>query len=386
MEDKTENGAIEFTFLTLCCKPIHSQKEIEYLTILLETTQLDQQKLLKLAYAHAVFPLLYKTLYKLFPHHTLIEEIKPYYLAHVQYNMAMTTALSKIVSKFKEANIPVLHLKGPILSQQLYNDIGSRQFGDLDILIKKENLKDVLQLLEEAHYNPEIILQQETREVFFNAVNVLGFHHASSHTRIEVHWELLSKNYAIEWDTSLLWKASQTVSINNHSFNTLTKEHTLLYLCLHGSKHLFERLLWVCDIDRILRTQQNIQWVKVQQEAKSLGIMRMLFIGLSLSHTLFQTPLPTEIKEELLKDRDVEKIVNTIIHFNLYDGFKKKKGYQSFRLLYRMREKQKDKLRFLYSALFSTKFDDFKMVQLPSYLAFFYPIVRLVRLISKYIK
>ena len=386
MEYKTANRAIEFTFLTLCCKPMHSQEEIAYLTTLLETTQLDQQKLLKFAHAHAVFPLLYKTLFKLFPQHTLLDELKPYYLAHIQYNMAMTTTLCKIVSRFKEANIPMLHLKGPVLSQQLYDDIGSRQFGDLDILIKKENLKEVLQLLEKAHYNPEIILQKETREVFFNAVNVLGFHHASSNTRIEVHWELLSKNYAIDWETSLLWKTSNTVSINNHTFNTLSEEHTILYLCVHGSKHLFERLLWVCDIDRMLRTQKNIQWLNVQQEAKSLGIMRMLLIGLSLSHTLLQTPLPKEIKEEILKDSDVEKIVNTIIHFNLYDGSKKKKSYQSFTLLYRMREKKIDKLHFLYSALFSTKFDDFKMVQLPSYLAFFYPMVRLVRLISKYLK
>jgi len=386
MKHKITDKTIEFTFLILCCKTIHTQADIIHLTKLLNTTQFDQKKLLKLAYAHAVFPLLYKTLYKLFPNHPLVKRIKPYYISHVQYNMAMTSTLTKIVSKFKETDIHILHLKGPILSQKLYNDISSRQFGDLDILIKKNDLKEVLEYLKESHYNPEIVLKKDTKQVFFNAVNVLGFYNDSSKTRIEVHWELLSKNYAIYDDVSPLWKELSTVYINKNSFQTLNEEHTLLYLCVHGSKHLFERLLWVCDIDRTIRTQRKIQWGNLQKEAERLGVMRILLIGLSLTNTLLETPLAKEIEKEILKDIHVKKIVDIIIQLNLYEGSQKNKSYQTFILLYRMREKQIDKLRFLWYALVAIKFDDFKMLQLPSYLIFFYPILRLFRLMLKYIR
>ena len=114
-----------------------------------------------------------------------------------------------------------------------------------------------------------------------------------------MHWELLSKNYAIDWEEESLWEKKENIRINNKDIPVLPTEQLLLYLCAHGSKHLFERLEWICDIDRTVRSSLNINWELLINEAEKLGVKRMLYLGLALSQQFFYLELPEMIKENI---------------------------------------------------------------------------------------
>ncbi len=375
--------------LLLLIKSVHSapnSEDISSIKTLLSTLQENHSPLVKLAYRHAVFPLLYKTLKTHFPKHPLTLKLKPYYLNIVQTNMSITAELLKSIALLNTHHIPTLCFKGPLLSALAYGDITLRQYGDIDILIHKKDKEKAIALLKKEGYVPEIPLKKQTQKPFFNAVNVLGFHIPKKEVFIEVHWELLSKNYAIHWEESSLWEKRETLVIDKHPLETLSHTNHFLYLCTHGSKHLFERLSWVCDIDRYVQTQQNMDWKEIFTYAEQIGILRILCLSLHLSQTLLNTPLTKEIEKKIAQDSTVKALGQKLIALQFTNASPSPKGIHSFKMLLAMRENLSDKLRFIWYALFATKLDDFRAIQLPNYLAFLYPLIRPLRLAIKYFK
>ncbi|PTB83696.1 hypothetical protein C9926_01575 [Sulfurovum lithotrophicum] len=381
----TQHTPDEIQLLILCTKVSLSPEDILSIEDLSFKIEMPYHVLIKLAYQHAVIPQLYHTFKTNFPEHPITQITKPYYFSIIQTNMAMSSDLIKITELLNSQYIHTLCFKGPGLATQAYGDITLRQYGDLDILIRKQDKDKALTLLFQKKYIPEITLHPYSKKTFFSKVNVLGFQSPQKHVFVEIHWELLSKNYAIQWDESNLWEETQNIYINEKQLKTLSHTNHFLYLCAHGSKHLYERLSWVSDIDHYIQTQ-SLHWEEIFTEAKSLGIVRILLISLYLAKSLLNTPLPKEVTTKIAQDPIVKKIVKEIIFLHFSNILHNEKSIHSFRLLWNMREKVSDKLRFAWYALFATKLDDFRFIQLPPYLDFFYTVIRPLRLLIKYLK
>ena len=360
---------------------------------------LDQQTLseiLSLARIHCVLPLVYWAVQRhasdIIPK-VCLAELKQKNLHVVMQNMYMSAELVRVISLLQENGIQVLSFKGPALSRLAYGDIALRQYVDLDILIKKQDIVRSVALLTEDGYHPEITLPKGVNKAFYNRVNVIGL---SKNIYIEIHWALLSKNYAVDWSEESLWRDNDSVSIENAAVFMLSFNNHLLYLCVHGAKHLFERLEWVCDIDRMIRTRETMistqadqlaqEWSSLFEGAQALGIERMLLLGLSLAHQLLALPLPEEISAKVLNDSAVQALHQQIIDKNYSRPEGRGHSYSTFGLLWRMRENYVDRLRFAWRAMFAPKFDDFKAVQLPAGLVFLYPLIRPFRLFFKYFR
>src|SRR3712207_8653927 len=43
-------------------------------------------------------------------------------------------------------------------------------------------------------------------------------------------------------------------------FPYTTLFRSLLILCVHGTKHIWGRLSWICDVAELLRTQPDMDW------------------------------------------------------------------------------------------------------------------------------
>ncbi len=84
----------------------------------------------------------------------------------------------------------------------------------------------------------------------------LSLYHPKSGVHFEMHWSLMSEDYPMQIDLSSLWKHPQTVKINGKEISTFPTEELLLYLCIHGTKHLCERIEWIKDID-LVRMQDS---------------------------------------------------------------------------------------------------------------------------------
>ena len=366
---------------------LSSQKEVNIDAIqssVSNFTQEDFKQLHTLSHQHGLYPLLYaglKVANALPVSEELLNNFKKSSLRITQQNMLMSAELLNIMKLFQQSSVDAMAFKGPVLGQFAYESVTMRQYGDLDILIKKSDIQKSVALLVDQGYQPEIELNESTIDTFYTCVNVIGLQKGS--IRVEIHWELLSTNYAIDWDEHTLWSQSENITINRQSIKALSFENHILYLCAHGSKHLFERLEWICDIDRAIRSQERVDWQHLLVEAQKLGVERMLFLGLALAKLFFDLPLPQEIIEKSEADPQIKPLVQKVLSIH-YSKQKQSKSYSTFWLLWQMREKFTDRLRFAYRGLFAPKFDDFKFIQLPKQLTFLYPLIRPYRLITKY--
>jgi len=369
----------ELQFLIACCQHNLSKVEIAFIQSLMT----NDPSQIAVASQHGILPLVYKCIKQQCPTKN-IQHWQSAYQQIAHRNMLMTSELIKIIHLLQENNIQALSFKGPTLSQNAYGDITLRQYGDIDILIQAKDRSRMVARMKTHGYIPEIALKKETEETFFHCVNVLGFHHPRAMVHVEIHWALLSKNYAIRWDEATLWAQTSQCTIGQHTLPTLTPEALLLYLCTHSAKHLFERLEWICDIERSIRTYSTLNWEYLILEAEKMGITRILFIGLSLTQALFPLKLPHAVEKLYTHDTIVSKLTEKIIRMQFCNVGSKEKSHHSFFLLLAMRENLSDKLRFTYRALFSPKYDDFVFIQLPKKFSFLYLFIRPYRLIKKY--
>ena len=344
----------------------------------------EEEALLELAGRHGVLPLLYRRMKeRKDTGGSLSDKLRVLYRGIARENMLMSAELLRTLHLFDKEQIPFLAIKGPALALEAYGDLTLRQFGDLDLLISGEDRDRTLELLESAGWQSEIGLEGGRRRRFLNRVSVLGLHHRTSGVRLELHWELFPRNYALNWDSESFWREPSRVEINGAEVPVPRPEMHLLYLCAHGAKHLYSRLEWLTDIDHFIRRHPSLDWSEITTEAQRAGVQRMLFLSLGLSRGLLGTPLPPDVSHQT-ESRETLSISRRLLE-RWGSASVLEDATEFFRMHLAMRDGPRQRTRFLLAALFVPKFDDFRAVDLPPWLAFAYPFLRPLRLARKYL-
>ncbi len=291
-------------FVIACCQSELSDEDIVLVCNVLHIQHIPYETLLILAHQHGVLPLVYKTLKKLYEEEylpyvpytdTLITEAKDLYRAIAQKNMLMSAELIRMMKLFQANNIEALAFKGPALAQVAYGDITLRQYGDLDILIHRKDFRHIAALMQENGYSPHYPIETFAGDkVMFEMNNDCPFYDRNRGLAVEIHWDFFRK-LALPTERFSPWENTVTVMINGKDIRTLSSETHLLYHALHGAKHVWERLVWIVDIDRFIRSTPGLDWGKTIGMAKNMGAEKMFFSGLALAHNYFHTPLPDTI-------------------------------------------------------------------------------------------
>jgi hypothetical protein len=379
---------IELRCLIACCQEEPSIAEVKLVSDTIHKS--GTAPCISLAQKHGILPLLYQTVKNISNREQLVDNsavdlLKQAYLLTARSNMFMSAELLRIAKLFEANGLEMMAFKGPALAQEGYRDVTLREFSDLDILVKKADRSKAIQLLIEEGYIPEINLKIGTEAYFYDTVNVLGLYHAKTNLLIEVHWELLSKTYAIHWEEESLWQRKHSLVLNRQTIRVLSPEVHLLYLCIHGAKHLFERLEWINDINRFIRSHPEVDWNCLWELAAKQHTERMLLLGLNIAKKVCKVVLPSSIQIRLDEDQNVEALTATLLKVHIPHTLLEGKDISYPKMLWTMREKPRDRLRFLWHMFASPTIDDFKFVQLPRYLRALYPFIRVYRLSKKYL-
>lgn len=295
----------ELTFLITCCQPDKSKDDIDLIHSYLDTQDLEIKTMIKLANQHGILPIVYKALKKIsennaiFGTHydTILETLKSTYTQIVQKNMLMSAELIRIMKVFEENDIKALAFKGPTLSKIAYDDITIRQFSDLDILIPTKDLHHAASLLTQNNYTIHGSIDFLNDPIWIKGTKDMTLFHERKNVVIEMHWKLFHSTFTNYTEKVNIWDKTEKIKINNINIPTLNTNMLLTYLCIHGSRHLWERIEWITDIDRVIN-HREIEWNEVLKLADNFQSKTMLLLGLSLSHILLGTILPTEIQNK----------------------------------------------------------------------------------------
>ncbi|WP_415407171.1 nucleotidyltransferase family protein [Sulfurovum sp. CS9] len=384
-------------FLITCCQTNLSKEDIEFIHSYLNAERLELNALIGLANQHGILPLVYKTIKKLsedsflhdtkpstnhvspITYHEILSAFKQQYLLIAQRNILMSAELIRIIQLLEKNSIETLAFKGPTLSQMAYGDITLRQYVDLDVLVKKEDIYKIDALLKDRGYQRFLEITPVQEQVYMQYAHDLGLYHPKSGVHFEMHWSLMDEDYPMQIDLDAIWEDPQTVKINQQEIRTFPTEELLLYLCIHGSKHLWERIEWIKDIDLMIRTQ-DIDWEKVIKEAESSRFETMFYLGLSLTMQLFETPLP----ENITKHISAMKVLQPLSIFILQNWQTPKTAFQKTAAMLKLFPGLKERLIYLNKILIKPSFNEYWYIDFPKGFYWLYYFLRPYLLIKKY--
>src|SRR5262249_15320117 len=154
--------------------------------------------------------------------------------------------------------------KGPLLSRYLYGDLAMRSSGDIDLLVHREDVLAVRDLLVAHGYRVSTDLHWRSDSAYLRSRECeLSFTDASGAMSIDIHWRILHAYFPSPFDGLDVWTQLRKTPLAGREVSTLSPEHTLLLLCSHGSKHAFERLGWICDVARFVMISPNLNWPSI---------------------------------------------------------------------------------------------------------------------------
>ncbi len=315
--------------------------------------------LIETAARHCVIPLVFKNIEEYFSDQipkNIFLEMQSIFKDTATYNFVLSAQVIAIINALQENNLDILSYKGMTLAQLAYKDISLRQFGDIDILIRKEDFPKVKKALLEIGCRSAWDATDKQEKAALKYYYEYPFTYGENNTLVEVHWKFIEPFFAFDYATEDIWERVQNVQICGRDVPTLASEDYLIVLSSHGSKHFFERFSWVCDIARLVENTE-IDWDLMIERAKKVGALRMVWLGLWMARETLATKMPEEIYKQVSAEPEIQEIGKTFIENMFAESTEKQEWQEVAKIHMRMREKKKHKIIY-YKRLLSTKVID----------------------------
>jgi len=369
----------ETTFLVACLRRCFQPN-----SPLPSAAELNWDGLLDLAHRHTVAPLLYAMLHdaEVAPP-DFLNRLRGSVQAIARFNLSLSAELVRLLSIFGRHGIDVRPLKGPALSAALYGNLGFRTFADLDLLVRRKDVRPAKELVEAEGYRLISTLHWPVDSACLRArESELSFLHSDNRIVIDLHWRILPRYFPISFDVNQVWGTPRLVSLGGVEVPTLSPEHLLLFLCAHGTKHLWLRLGWICDLGRLIQLESGLDWADVLAEATRTHTRRMVSLGLLLAADLLGVEPPLEARP-FVDDRIARKLAGIIRQRVLIDAPFPPTGWDAGLLSVRALSRTSHRMSFVLGSL-SPSEAEYRSLPLPPVLYWLYFPFRPLRLTVKY--
>jgi hypothetical protein len=351
---------------------------------------IDWDLLLEQANWHCVSPLLYTVLRADAPDlvpAAALSSLRSRYELNFRHNLFMSGQMMQLVRKFRERNIPVIAYKGPALCSY-YQDLGLREFGDLDFLVAPGDVPRANEMLHLEGFHPHLYepCEQEPRTLPF----ARAFHYemvytsADASTKVDLHWALMPGFWALPNQVEEVWDRLQALPVAGGTVTTLGHADTLLLLCAHGAKHMWQSLGWICDLAALLHAVPGLNWHAISARAEKFRMKRALGLGLSLANSLLGAKLPAEVLRGIHEDHEIQKLAATVRKDLFAAEPQEESVLASCSFLMRTRENAKDAIRCGLERIFQPTMAEWQSIALPRILFPAYYFLRPMRLLTKH--
>ena len=347
---------------------------------------IDWQSLFRSADFHGISSVLYQNLAAcsdMVPPQVL-ESLRQRYATNVQKSLFLARELIRILDCARALGIELIPYKGVVLSEAYHGDMALRPAGDIDLFVRKRDLIRTRSALRELGYVPSLPILESSEADYIASGYEYSFDGPAGKHLLELQWALQPRYYAVDYDMDGLFARAADVVAAGRSLRIPSREDLLMVLCVHAAKHVWGRLIWLCDIAQILKRDLNFDAVLLR--AHELGIARILHVTLLLANRFIEAPIPGPVEPAIRADHAAsalaEEIASSVIPGVCWED--EKLSY--FRLMMRLRERRRDQLRFLMRLTFTPGPGEWQAVKLPRALSPLYRAVRMARLAARFIR
>src|SRR4030081_2809169 len=348
---------------------------------------INWSSLLDLAEQHGVAPLLCVVLSPIenkIPAEPM-RLLKQRYQTNIRKSLILAGELIRILDRIDALGVEAMPYKGLTLAETMYGNIALRPTGDIDLLIRPHDFLKIKNAVGELGYTPHMPLSEAEERAYLVSGYECAFDSSAGRNLLELQWALQPRFYAVDMDMDALFRRGVPATVAGRNVKTLSTEDMLIVLALHAAKHVWERLIWLCDIAQIVNLP-NLNWGCIVDHAKELGIVRILSITLQLTSTLLGVPPPRAVESESIKDAVSVALADEIRTRIVSRNPRPIESLAYFRLMMRLRERKADRLKFLQRLALTPGPVEWKAVRLPAPLFPLYRLVRLSRLAARLVR
>ncbi|RMD98763.1 MAG: hypothetical protein D6812_12895 [Deltaproteobacteria bacterium] len=330
--------------LLLRCARFHDDGNRARATSEALAEQSDPLRLMDLAARHGMMPLLYRHLAAHAPgalERGALRQLPAYCHATRFHNRLLARELLTACRMLHENGILAIPFKGPTLAVLAYGDLALRQFGDIDLMVPRRDARKARERLSEVGFMPARPLSAEREGIYLD--NYHAYSLEKGEIQLDLHWRLAQRSFAFDIDLSLLSGRLVSVRLLEEEIPTFAPSDLLLILAVHASKHLWTRLIWICDIAALVSRHPDVDWGALLAFARRCGARRMLLLALFLARHFCATELPEGVRAEVEKEPHLSPLAGNVEEALF--GERPVTPGDALRFHVRMRERFGDKLR-----------------------------------------
>lgn len=225
------------------------------------------------------------------------------FLTNLKRNLSMIGSLRPVLSAFQSGGIPCIVLKGIVLAERVYPNIGLRGMSDVDLLIRKKDLFRADAALTALGFASRDATPAEAVQNPVGYLASLEYRKAETaplNLNLHLHWHPVNTSvpataFVDQIDVDRLWEMSVETEVADCPVRMLCPEHLIIYLCEHALRvgHSFDRLILVCDIFYAIKAFETcIDWDFMIGESWRFNLSRFVYHGLSIvkHHTALSIP------------------------------------------------------------------------------------------------
>lgn len=249
----------------------------------------DWDAVLRTARRHEVFPLLGHSLKALGAGAVpapVLHRLQEWSYATAARNLFLSTELVRLLDGLRAQGVLGVPFKGPVLAAAAYGSPALRSFADLDVLVDVRDVPRARALLEREGYRPRLPAAGLRRLAYLQSECSCDYLREDGRVTVELHWGLMPRYFGFPLRLADVRDRLTSVSLGPTAVPSLGAEDLLLFLCLHGTKHRWASLKWICDVAELVGAQPALDWEAVGRRAAALGGERMLRLGLLLASDL----------------------------------------------------------------------------------------------------
>jgi len=374
----------EFHLLLACCSIGRADDDAGPLASLAGAS-IDWARVVRLAEHHGVGPILYRRLQGI-PEavpQAIRDELRQRYENNARRNLVFVAELFRVLDCFEAHGIEAIPYKGPVLAEAVYGDLALREFSDLDVLVRPQDVPRAKQALKTLQYAPNLDLSAAEERAYLRSGYELTFDGPLGKNLLEIQWAIVPRFFAVDFSVEDFFERATLVDLGGREVKTLSLEDLLLTLCVHAAKHAWTRLCWLRDI--AAATQQPLHWELLLERARRLGIRRILAVSLTLGSRLLGASAPENVMTSLGRDAMSNGLAEEIARHIPESEEYRTDTIDYFRLMLRLRERSLDRVRLVSRLAFTPSVNEWQLVRLPSALFPLYRVVRMYRLARRFL-
>ena len=161
---------------------------------------------------------------------------------------------------------------------------------------------------------------------------------------VELHWDLIQPCYSIQFEFQNIARRLEFLPVSGCRVPSIDRETLVLFLCVHGAKHSWGRLGWVCDVAELIRPERGVVWESVIEQACQLHCVRILHLGLILAEKILAASPPETLLRRIGDDAAANLLAVEVQDRLFREETSESNVDEKWRFFFRARERMRDRV------------------------------------------